>query len=87
MKALLFAALALTLLLLGSAAEAADDAGPDRVVYKKKTVIDLSGAVIEGDLARPENSFVTVRKASRFSNLITVRDNFVPELLASPDSL
>lgn len=59
----------------------------ERVVYKKKTVIDLTGAVIEGELTRPEGSYVVARKVSRFSTLITLRENFVPELLASPDNL
>ncbi len=57
----------------------------DKVVYKKKTVIDLTGAVIQGELTRPEGSYIVNRKVSRFSTLITERQNFIPELLASPD--
>jgi len=59
-------------------------AGP---VRPKKTVIDLSGSVIEGELVKPEGSYVVARKMSRFSTLITVRQSFAPELLASPDRL
>jgi hypothetical protein len=58
-----------------------------KVVYEKKTVIDLTGAVIEGELTKPEGSYIVNRKVSRFSHLIRVRENFVPELLASPDAL
>lgn len=80
------ATLVVVSLLTGSVALAQEAAG-DKVVYKKKTVIDLTGAVIEGELTRPEGSYIVNRKVSRFSSLITLRENFVPELLASPDQL
>ena len=88
----LAAAIALaTLVTLGSAGAAFaqdEEAAPgDKVVYKKKTIIDLSGAVIEGELTKPEGSYIVNRKVSRFSSLIKLRENFVPELLASPDML
>jgi len=59
----------------------------DKVVFKKRTVIDLSAAVIEGELTRPEGSYIVNRKLSKFSNLIQDRQNFVPELLSSPNDL
>ena len=59
----------------------------DGVVYEKRTVIDLSGAVIEGELTKPEGSYIINRKVSRFSSLIRVRENFIPEILASMDML
>lgn len=70
-----------------SPAAAPASAAPDTVVYKKHTVIDLTGVIIEGDLTKPEGSYIVNRKVSRFSNLIKVRENFIPELLASPDLL
>lgn len=69
------------------AAPATAAGGHETVVYEKKTVIDLSGAVIEGELTKPEGSYIVNRKVSKFSSLIKVRENFVPELLASPDML
>ncbi len=84
------AALVLGVFLLGTAgtALAQEDERPgDKVVYKKKTVIDLTGAVIEGTLTKPEGTYVVSRKASRFSKLITLRENFIPELINSPDQL
>ena len=59
----------------------------DKVVYKKRTVIDLSAAVIEGELTRPEGSYIVNRKLSKVSNLIQDRQNFIPELLSSPNDL
>ncbi|MEM6533064.1 MAG: hypothetical protein AAF654_10590 [Myxococcota bacterium] len=64
----------------------AQDAAPapaDRVRYKKVTKIDFTEALIEGDLMRPEGSYVVSRKASQFSKLIRERQNFVRELIYS----
>ncbi len=59
----------------------------DSVKYKKRTVIDFSEALIEGELTKPEGSYIVNRKVSRFSSLIKLRENFVPELLSTPDQL
>lgn len=72
---------------LGMGVGAALAKGGDKVVYKKKTMIDLTGSIIEGELTKPEGSYIVNRKVSRFSTLITTRENYVPELLASPDQL
>lgn len=58
-----------------------------KVRYKKVTKIDFSEGLIEGDLMRPEGSYVVSRKASRFSKLIRVRQNFVRELMFSYSEL
>lgn len=91
MKSVLFrlvAALAVfAAVALSAEAAMAQDAPGDKVVYKKKTTIDFSDTVIEGDLMKPEGSYVVSRKASKFSTLIRLRENFVPELLASPNEL
>ena len=55
----------------------------DKVVYKKRTVIDLSAAVIEGELTRPEGSYIVNRKVSKFSKLIQDRQNFIINNLVS----
>ena len=38
----------------------------DRVKYKKRTVIDLSASVIEGDLTRPEGSLSSTERRAAF---------------------
>ncbi len=76
--------IAATILLSGAAAFAA---GGDKVEYKKRTVIDFSDAVIEGELTKPEGAYIVNRKVSNFSSLIRVRENFIPELLSSSDNL
>lgn len=59
----------------------------DKVVFKKRTVIDLSAAVIEGELTRPEGSYIVNRKLSKFSDLIQDRQDFIPELMSSHNDL
>lgn len=78
------AALGLSVGLLSSTAWAQ---GGDRVEYKKKTVIDLTGATIEGELTKPEGTYIVHRKLSEFSTLIQARGNFREELLVSHNEL
>lgn len=59
----------------------------DRTVYKKKTVIDFTDVAVEGELTKPEGSYVLNRKQTDFQSLIKVRDNFAPELQKSVDNL
>jgi len=59
----------------------------DKTVYKSKTVIDFNDVTLEGDLTKPEGSYILNRKKTRFGSLIKLRDNFVPELQKSVDNL
>lgn len=82
---LLFAAIAVV---AGSAT--ADDKvvhEADKTVYKKKTVIDFNDVTLEGELTKPEGSYLLNRRKTTFQSLIKLRDNFVPELQKSVDNL
>jgi hypothetical protein len=59
----------------------------DKTVYKQKTVIDFNDVTLEGDLTKPEGSYILNRKKTRFGSLIKLRDNFAPELQKSVDNL
>lgn len=59
----------------------------DKVVYKKKTVVDFNDVTLEGELTKPEGSYLLNRKKTKFSSLIKMRDNFLPELQKSADNL
>lgn len=59
----------------------------DKTVFNKKTVIDFSDVNIEGELTKPEGSYVKNRKKTRFRNLIELRGNFRPELARSVSKL
>ncbi|RKH14040.1 hypothetical protein D7V97_04015 [Corallococcus sp. CA053C] len=82
--------------LLGAGPALAQDSGrdsvkviqeEDRTVYRKKTVIDFTDVAVEGELTKPEGSYVLNRKKTDFQSLIKVRENFDPELQKSADNL
>ena len=60
---------------------------PDKVVVRKRTVIDFNDVTVEGELTKPEGSYVLDRNRTRFPSLIRLRDNFNPELQKSADNL
>jgi hypothetical protein len=60
---------------------------PDKTIVRKKTVIDFTDVAVEGELTKPEGSYVLDRNRTRFQSLVKVRDNFVPELQRSVDNL
>jgi hypothetical protein len=59
----------------------------DKTVFRKKTVIDFTDVAVEGELTKPEGSYLLNRKKTDFQSLIKVRDNFNPELQKSADNL
>ena len=59
----------------------------DKVVYKQKTIIDFSDVTIQGELKKPDGSYISSRKEAQFGRLIKVRENFEPELFKSVDKL
>jgi hypothetical protein len=81
--------LGLSLALGGASAGAEPSAvqGADKTVYKKKTVIDFSDVTLEGELTKPEGSYVINRKKTKFGSLVRLRSDFLPELQKSVDNL
>ena len=59
----------------------------DSVSFKKRTVIDFTDVTIEGELTKPEGSYIVNRKFSKFSSLIKLRENYSFELLNSANDL
>lgn len=59
----------------------------DKTEYKKKTVIDFSDVTIQGELTKPEGSYLLNRKKTKFKMLLKIRANFLPELVNSTDNL
>ena len=59
----------------------------DKVVVRKRTVIDFNDVTVEGELTKPESSYLLNRNKTRFQSLIRLRDNFNPELQKSADNL
>jgi len=52
-----------------------------------RTVIDFNDVTVEGELTKPEGSYVLNRNRTRFRSLVRLRDNFNPELQKSADNL
>ena len=75
--------IALTLVLFGGIA-AAQPKGDSKAKVK---VYDFSGDTIEGDLIKPEGSTVDARDFAKHSSLITIRKNFIPEIIKSAEDL
>ncbi|HCF61726.1 MAG TPA: hypothetical protein DFS52_27485 [Myxococcales bacterium] len=75
--------------ILGAPAAFAQDViqEADKTVYKKKTVIDFNDVTLEGELTKPEGSYLLNRKRTRFGSLIKLRNDFLPELQKSVDNL
>ena len=84
---------ALAVPLTGGVAQDKSEQGPkvvreaDKVVVRKRTVIDFNDVTVEGELTKPEGSYLMNRNKTRFQSLIRLRDNFNPELQKSADNL
>lgn len=82
--------------LLGGVSVASAQDGDDEVivdpdnpgiVYKKKTEFDFEDDVVEGSFVRPEGDYIDSRRGGRYSSLIRIRENFVPEMLKSAEDI
>lgn len=59
----------------------------DKVVYKKRTLVDFNDVTVEGELAKPEGSYMHSHRTARFNSLINYRTSFASELQKSVDNL
>lgn len=89
MKRVMAAVGGLAVLMLSAPAVAAEKIiqEQDKVIVRKKTMVDFSGVNVEGDLIKPEGSYVIDRRKSGFPSRIKVRASFAPELQKSADNL
>ena len=46
----------------------------------KKTVINFDDELVEGDVSKPELSYLLQKKQFNFGKLIKLRENFLPEM-------
>lgn len=60
---------------------------PDRVVYEKRTNLDLAGTELPGVLKRPSGEYVHVPARPKFPPLIELRADFGFELARSVSEL
>ena len=87
-KVILGAVILATTVMVGSTALAQEaKVEADKTVFKKKTIIDFSDVTIQGELTKPEGSYLLNRKKTKFNSLLKIRGNFLPELFNSIDNL
>jgi hypothetical protein len=70
-------------ILLTTGAALADD----QIRYLPKTILDLAGTQIEGEVVKPDGVILVTRRISRFPSQIPQRASFAPELLTSTERL
>jgi hypothetical protein len=89
MKKLVVSAVIAAAMAIGGAVNAQENVvqEADRTEYKKKTIIDFSDVTIQGELTKPEGSYLLNRKKTNFRSLLKIRGNFLPELFNSIDNL
>lgn len=87
MKKLMLSGIIAVGLLAPGLALGQEEQQPDKVEYKKKTIIDFSDVTIQGELTKPEGSYLLNRKKTSFRTLLKIRGDFLPELVNSIDSL
>jgi hypothetical protein len=81
-------AVALVVLLASHSAQAQEKkAAADKPAAGKVKVYDFSGDTIEGDLIRPEGTTVDARDFAKHSSLITIRKDFIKEIIKSAEDL
>ena len=57
------------------------------VEYAKETIIDFIGAEVDGQIVKPQISFVTSFEPAREGSLITLRTSFNMEMSQSIDNV
>jgi len=55
--------------------------GKDRIVYKKKTIINFEEQTVDGELMKPKGAFIQSRGRVKFNSLIKYRKDFVDNML------
>ena len=89
MRKVLFALLSIALLSSVALADDKPAKGGDKGGggNAKVKVYDFSGDTIEGDLVKPEGSTVDARDFAKHSSLITIRKDFIKEIIKSAEDL
>ncbi|MFT3698953.1 MAG: hypothetical protein QM831_37750 [Kofleriaceae bacterium] len=77
----------LSLVMLTGSALADDKKGGGAAAGGKVKTYDFSGDTIEGDLVKPEGSTVDARDFAKHSSLITIRKEFIKEIIKSAQDL
>ena len=57
------------------------------VEYAKETIVDFIGAEVDGNVVKPQMSFVTAWEPAREGSILTLRTSFDMEMAQSIDNI
>jgi len=72
---------------LPEAGAATGQSGDEGVVYQQETTYDFDGEDLTGNLIRPDGENITGDQRGKTSSLINIRQDFIPEMLKSVETL
>ena len=61
--------------------------GKDRIVYKKKTIINFSEQTVDGEIIKPKGALIQSRGRVKFNSLIQYRKDFLDNMKKRARSL
>ena len=61
--------------------------GKDRIVYKKKTIINFEEQTVDGELMKPKGALIQSRGRVKFNSLIQYRKDFLDNMKKRAKSL
>ncbi len=61
--------------------------GKDKIIYKKNTIINFEGDIVDGELMKPKGSFYQGRGRAKFNSLIMYRKDFLDKMIKQAKKL
>ena len=61
--------------------------GKDKIIYKKNTIINFDGSIVDGELIKPKGGFIQSRGRTKFNSLIKYRKDFLDNMKKRAKSL
>jgi len=61
--------------------------GKDKIIYKKNTIINFDGSIVDGELIKPKGGFIQSRGRAKFNSLIRYRKDFVDKMIKQAKKL
>ena len=61
--------------------------GKDRIIYKKKTIINFEEQTVDGEIIKPKGALIQSRGRVKFNSLIQYRKDFLDNMKKRAKSL
>jgi len=53
----------------------------NKIIYKKKTIINFEDNVVKGELVKPKGAYYQSRGRAKFNSMIMYRKNFIKKMM------